>query len=299
MTEDRLSDDEPQSSVYGRRVGERLRSIRRQKRLSLQDVEANSAQEFKASVLGAYERGERAISVPRLQRLARFYNVPVDQLLPADEGPDFDGAEIIDLTDRRAERPVEKLAIDLTRLEEIRGPDAEMLGRYLAMIQVQRQDFNGRVLTVRTRTTCARSRASWTSRPTRPPVVSRIWAYGCLDPERAFERRAIRRLRPHPLLRQTLRLLPRSRHGPTAAISSTNTSRRASPISIARSPLASRPRRAFSSAGARRRCWRATRSSRSSITFPERATPRSPSSATRTPSHPSSSRATGEEGSTG
>ena len=63
--------------------------IRRQKRLSLQDVEAASTQEFKASVLGAYERGERAISVPRLQRLARFYNVPVDQLLPGDDGPAF------------------------------------------------------------------------------------------------------------------------------------------------------------------------------------------------------------------
>ena len=86
MSDERPSDEEPQSTAYGRRVGERLRSIRRQKRLSLQDVEANSAQEFKASVLGAYERGERAISVPRLQRLARFYNVPVDQLLPADRG---------------------------------------------------------------------------------------------------------------------------------------------------------------------------------------------------------------------
>ena len=40
-------------------------------------------------MLGAYERGERAISVPRLQRLARFYNVPVDQLLPGDDGPAF------------------------------------------------------------------------------------------------------------------------------------------------------------------------------------------------------------------
>ena len=29
------------------------------------------------------------------------------------------------------------------------GPDAEMLNRYLRMIQVQRQDFNGRVLTIR------------------------------------------------------------------------------------------------------------------------------------------------------
>src|SRR5215212_4657626 len=77
------------SAGYGRKVGERLRAIRRQKKLSLQEVEATSNQEFKASVLGAYERGERAISVPRLQRLARFYNVPVDQLLPVDEGPDF------------------------------------------------------------------------------------------------------------------------------------------------------------------------------------------------------------------
>ena len=149
MTDERLSDDEPQSTAYGRKVGERLRSIRRQKRLSLQDVEATSVQEFKASVLGAYERGERAISVPRLQRLARFYNVPVDQLLPADEGPEFDSGDVIDLTDRRGDRGHEKVAIDLTRLDELRGPDAEMLARYLTMIQVQRQDFNGRVLTVR------------------------------------------------------------------------------------------------------------------------------------------------------
>src|SRR6267378_5461219 len=70
------------SVTYARRVGERLRAIRKQKGLSLQEVEATSGFEFKASVLGAYERGERTISVPRLQRLARFYNVPVDQLLP-------------------------------------------------------------------------------------------------------------------------------------------------------------------------------------------------------------------------
>jgi transcriptional regulator with XRE-family HTH domain len=57
-------------SENGRHVGERLRSIRRQKGLSLHDVEARSGHEFKASVLGAYERGERAISVPRLIRLA-------------------------------------------------------------------------------------------------------------------------------------------------------------------------------------------------------------------------------------
>ena len=67
---------------YAEQVGERLRNIRLQKGLSLHDVEERSGKEFKASVLGAYERGERSISVPRLQRLAIFYGVPVDHLLP-------------------------------------------------------------------------------------------------------------------------------------------------------------------------------------------------------------------------
>ena len=58
------------TETYNEAVGRRLRSIRKQKGLSLQDVEANSGQEFKASVLGAYERGERSLSLPRLQRLA-------------------------------------------------------------------------------------------------------------------------------------------------------------------------------------------------------------------------------------
>jgi transcriptional regulator with XRE-family HTH domain len=138
--------------AYASKVGTRLRSIRRQKRLSLQDVESTSGQEFKASVLGAYERGERAISVPRLQRLARFYRVPVDQLLPGDDGPDFgprpgDAELVIDL-DRPAGR-ADKVKLDLTAIERMEGPAAEMLSRYLRMVQVQRGDFNGRVLTVR------------------------------------------------------------------------------------------------------------------------------------------------------
>ena len=143
------------TGAYAGKVGTRLRAIRRQKRLSLQDVEAASGQEFKASVLGAYERGERAISVPRLQRLARFYRVPVDQLLPGDDGPDFgprpgDGDLVIDLdAPRGTGRGEGAVKLDLTAMEGTEGTEAEMLARYLRMIQVQRGDFNGRVLTVR------------------------------------------------------------------------------------------------------------------------------------------------------
>jgi transcriptional regulator with XRE-family HTH domain len=141
MLEDELEIDDG----YGRRVGERLRTIRRQKGLSLQDVEAGSSQEFKASVLGAYERGERAISVPRLHRLAAFYNVPADQLLPRDDAD----PRIVDLTENPGSAITGSVTIDLVRLRELDVPGADLLLRYLSMIQVQRQDFNGRMLTIR------------------------------------------------------------------------------------------------------------------------------------------------------
>ena len=137
-----FDDDDVSSSPYSRKVGERLRVIRRQKRLSLQDVEATSRDEFKASVLGAYERGERAISVPRLERLASFYAVPVDQLLPRDE----QGIAAESANEGAAGR---KLAVDLVKLSQLSGQPFEMLARFLRMIQVQRQDFNGKVLSVR------------------------------------------------------------------------------------------------------------------------------------------------------
>jgi predicted methyltransferase len=40
--------------------------------------------------------------------------------------------------------------LDLGAVEQISGPEARMLARYIRLIQVQRGDFNGRVLTVRT-----------------------------------------------------------------------------------------------------------------------------------------------------
>ena len=146
--------DEDVPAKYAQRVGERLRAVRKQKHLSLQAVEAASGQEFKASVLGAYERGERAISVPRLQRLAGFYNVAVDQLLPRDASAvptpagqaERRGAEVRGAT---ADDADEKVTIDLTRLEGVTAPERDLLRRYLGMIQVQRQDFNGRMLTIR------------------------------------------------------------------------------------------------------------------------------------------------------
>jgi transcriptional regulator with XRE-family HTH domain len=153
------SDDEGYDVIeYAASVGSRLRAVRKQMRLSLQAVEAMSNQEFKASVLGAYERGERSISVPRLQRLALLYDVPVDQLLPPPPGAE--GSRWTETASEEAGRPAAgdtrgvidasgKITIDLTRLEDVQGPEREVLRKFLSMIQVQRQDFNGRVITIR------------------------------------------------------------------------------------------------------------------------------------------------------
>ncbi len=126
-------------ATYNEMVGRRLRSIRRQRGFSLQDVQTLSEGEFKAAVLGAYERGERSLSVPRLHRLAGYYEVPVAQLLPPDP---------LEATPAKASSP-DQITIDLTRLDDIGGAESEVLERFLTAIQVERQDFNGRVLTVR------------------------------------------------------------------------------------------------------------------------------------------------------
>jgi hypothetical protein len=84
--------------------------------------------------------------------------VPVDQLLPKDKDADGSPATIdlragdddhtIDVT-AAAGAARDRIIIDLTRLESLESPNRDLLGRYLGLIQVEREDFNGRVLTIR------------------------------------------------------------------------------------------------------------------------------------------------------
>ena len=135
--------DEADSSSYARAVGSCLRRARQQLRLSLQAVETMSSQEFKASVLGAYERGERSISVPRLQRLAVLYDVPVDLLLPETERKASGTG-----TGGRSPAPGEAIDLD-AQIESIAGPERELLRRFIRMIQAQRRDNGGSGTSIR------------------------------------------------------------------------------------------------------------------------------------------------------
>jgi len=143
---------------YIRAVGARLRVVRNQLGLSLQAVEAASSHEFKASVLGAYERGERAVSVSRLQRLAKLYGVSVDQLLPNEsdatrwwmsKDAEAQGGEPPERLAAQPWQNSDTVTIDLTRLRDVSGPERDLIRRFVSMIQVQRQDFNGQLITIR------------------------------------------------------------------------------------------------------------------------------------------------------
>lgn len=126
-------------SDYQRRLGSRLRAIRQQQGLTLQQVEERSDGKWKAVVVGSYERGDRAVSVTKLHELSEFYNVPVSELLPK-EG---------DAVATGSVTPT-KVMLDLRRLSRADlDPELRPVSRFAHTIQLQRGDFNGNVLTIR------------------------------------------------------------------------------------------------------------------------------------------------------
>lgn len=122
---------------YGRAVGERLRNIRTQKGMSLHDVQEASGGRWKAAVVGAYERGDRNVTVARLRELAEFYGVPISEVLPDDD------------RSVATPEPRRRVVLNLERLGRVPEPEREPLKRFATAIQVQRGDYNGRVLTIR------------------------------------------------------------------------------------------------------------------------------------------------------
>jgi transcriptional regulator with XRE-family HTH domain len=143
-----MTSDDEDPGAFSREVGRRLRAVRRAKQLSLDDVERISNARWSASAIGAYERGFRNLSLPRLHDLAAFYGVPMSVLL---------GEDVIAAPPTGSQRMV----LDLTALADV--PEADSIVRYLRTIVAQRSDFNGRTLTIRrddVRVLCAVLRVS-------------------------------------------------------------------------------------------------------------------------------------------
>ena len=113
---------------FDRLLGERLRAARKRRGWSLHDVEKYSNSEFKSSVLGAYERGERTVSVQRLHRLSQLYSVDVVQLIPI--SPEAEAAD-------------DGVSIDLGAIDSAEPAVSEAIDRFLSAIQIRRRSADG------------------------------------------------------------------------------------------------------------------------------------------------------------
>ncbi len=127
---------------YSHMVGKRLRKIRVQNNFSLKEVEKSTKGSVKASILGAYERGERVISIPRLFELSSFFNVPVDYLIA-------DGEAETQKETAKSTRAKGGIKISLVNLNKLPEKDVSLLKNYISGIKKQREDFNVEVITIR------------------------------------------------------------------------------------------------------------------------------------------------------
>ena len=126
---------------FARALGAQLRSVRVAQALSLHGVERKSGGRWKAVVVGAYERGDRAISVQRLADLADFYGVELAELLPeARRREPAPASGVPGLT---------RVVVLLDQVSALRDPDALLLRRFVEAIHRQRGHQRGDTLALR------------------------------------------------------------------------------------------------------------------------------------------------------
>jgi transcriptional regulator with XRE-family HTH domain len=104
-------------------IGGVLRDMRTKRGLTLRQTATRSAGTFKPSVLAAYERGERSLSLERFHALANVYDVPPERLL----------AEVV--------RSLEERPPDVVHVGTVRRLDGPVAGTV--------SQFIGRVMSLR------------------------------------------------------------------------------------------------------------------------------------------------------
>jgi transcriptional regulator with XRE-family HTH domain len=127
---------EDKDKRYAELVGEKLRRMRQDRGLSLQEVCERSGGSFVVSTLSAYERGKRSLSLERLCELAEIYGQSPMSLLDIEGDAGFPRSATgnaplrirLDCLDRLAEQERKPLETYLTFLRELRNdPARDML----------------------------------------------------------------------------------------------------------------------------------------------------------------------------
>jgi transcriptional regulator with XRE-family HTH domain len=124
---------------YAELVGEKLRRMRQDRGMSLQEVCSRSGGSFVVSTLSAYERGKRSLSLERLYELASIYGQSPMTLLDVEDEPDF----------QRTIAGNGPLRISLESLSKLAPDERRPLETYLAFLRQLRDDPAREMLTIR------------------------------------------------------------------------------------------------------------------------------------------------------
>jgi transcriptional regulator with XRE-family HTH domain len=124
---------------YVERVGDKLRRLRQDRSLSLQEVCDRSGGSFVVSTLSAYERGKRSLSLERLYELAGIYGQPPTAILDVEDDSDI----------QRGLSRNAPLRIRLDSLKRLSPEERRPLEQYLGFLRQLRNDPSVEMLTIR------------------------------------------------------------------------------------------------------------------------------------------------------
>ena len=126
------------SHIDSNEIRVRIRQLRRERGLTLLAFEKLSGGRIRAVVLGAYERGDRSMSLKKVIEIADIFGVELAHLMAPSsgrgDGPQLSHRHIYDL---RALQALES------------SPEKEILTRYIMRVAHQRGDWAGEIISLR------------------------------------------------------------------------------------------------------------------------------------------------------
>jgi transcriptional regulator with XRE-family HTH domain len=130
------------------RIRIRIRQLRRERGLTLRDFEEKSGGRIRAIVMGAYERGDRSMSLGKLIEISKVFGIELSHLIGSAELTQSSGTPSSGKLSSAT--PSSRYIFDLRVLNSLDdSPQKVILLRYLSRIAEQRGDWGGEVISLR------------------------------------------------------------------------------------------------------------------------------------------------------
>jgi transcriptional regulator with XRE-family HTH domain len=130
------------------RIRIRIRQLRRERGLTLRDFEEKSGGRIRAIVMGAYERGDRSMSLGKLIEISKVFGIELSHLIGSAELTQSSGTQSSGT--QSSATPSSRYIFDLRVLNSLDdSPQKAILLRYLSRVAEQRGDWGGEVISLR------------------------------------------------------------------------------------------------------------------------------------------------------